>query len=75
MGSYHAESDCKGSVGCCHRLAAACGPGNLRAHMWRRTVLNNDFCKAPVAHVKAHTSMGDVRDGVISLFDRAGNAE
>eukprot|EP00959_Pyramimonas_sp_CCMP1952_P252003 5265524-Pyramimonas_sp.AAC.1 len=73
MGSCQVMSDCKGSVGCCHRLEAASGPGNPRAHLWRRMKMNDDFCRAPVLHVKAHASMSDVREGVISQFDRAGN--
>eukprot|EP00959_Pyramimonas_sp_CCMP1952_P262891 5497159-Pyramimonas_sp.AAC.1 len=36
--------------------------------------MNDDFCRAPVSHVKTHTSMADVREGVVSQFDRAGIA-
>ena len=74
MGTYQVKSDCKGSVRCCHDLDSAAGPKNLRSHIWKRTRSNEDFHQVIVSHVKAHTTMSDVREGVISSFDRDGNA-
>eukprot|EP00959_Pyramimonas_sp_CCMP1952_P015612 330416-Pyramimonas_sp.AAC.1 len=56
-GSHALKSDCRGSALCCHRLGAAAGPGNVRAHLWSRTALSKAFQRATVSHIKAHTTM------------------
>eukprot|EP00959_Pyramimonas_sp_CCMP1952_P436045 9131113-Pyramimonas_sp.AAC.1 len=75
MGSSTLRSDCKGPASCCRNLGLASGPGNLRARAWRRAALNDNFCRASTAHVKAHTSQNDAREGAVSQFELGRNEE